>query len=73
MRKSLKDIEDTLRNGKLPHANLAQHRHKVWQRVLQAQRERRKSKLMLNLPPWIWVLASIVLILLCVIVMLLIK
>lgn len=71
MKKHLTEIEDILRNGKLPDSDLAPLRHQVWQQVLKAQRKRRKPKLPLKVPPWVWALASIILILLCVVVMLL--
>ncbi|MFQ5637835.1 MAG: hypothetical protein ACE5IR_07535 [bacterium] len=72
MKKHFKEIEDILRNGKLPDADSSELRHQVWQRVLQNQRQHRTSKLLLRLPPWIWVMASIILILLCILLMLLI-
>jgi hypothetical protein len=69
---NLKEIEDMLRHkGDLAEKDLSQIRHKNWQRMLQARRQRRKSYT--GLPPWIWALASLILIVLCLIVMLLIK
>jgi hypothetical protein len=73
MKKHLKEIEDILRNGKLPDADTARLRHQVWQKLLRTQRERRKFKSLLKLQPWIWALASIILILLCVLIMMLLK
>jgi uncharacterized membrane protein YidH (DUF202 family) len=69
---NLKEIEDLLRHGReLAEKNLSQIRHETWQRVLHAQRQRRKRYT--GFPPWVWALASLILIVLCFIVMLLIK
>ncbi len=73
MKNDLKEIEDFLRNGKLPEKSLAQVQHKVWQKILIGQRQRRKLRVLSSLPPWTWALTSIILLLLCVIFMLLIK
>ncbi|MFQ5605550.1 MAG: hypothetical protein ACE5HS_19950 [bacterium] len=73
MKKKLHEIEKVLRNGKLPHKDLSGIREMNWQKILQAQRKRRKPQFFLSLPPWSWALASIVLILLCVVFMLLLK
>lgn len=74
MKKNLKEVEDLLRNGKLPDKDLARIRHQVWQKILKAQRERHQQpKMLLNLQPWIWFLASIILIILCLVLMFLLK
>jgi len=63
MTKKLQEIENLLRNGKPPDKNLSRLRHKVWKKVVASQRERRGSKLPMNLHPWIWALASIIIVL----------
>lgn len=73
MTPKLHEIEKLLRNGKLPNKSTLQVRHKVWQQILSAQRERRTSKSLLKLPPWIWPMGSIILILLCLAYFLLMK
>jgi hypothetical protein len=67
-KKDLHEVEELLRNGRLPDSDLPRVRHKVWQQVLAAQRKRRKAKTLLRLPPWIWALASITVILIGIIV-----
>lgn len=49
--RDLKSVEELLRNGKLPNRDLGPLRHKVWQKVLQQQRRRRKPAVALNLSP----------------------
>ncbi len=70
MKRKLHEIEDLLRDGKLPDADTAQLRHLVWQKVLEAQRRRRKPRGFMKLPPWAWALGSILLILLGILAML---
>jgi len=67
MTKKIDEIEELLRNGKLPIQSAAKLRHKSWQRILRAQRERLTSKSLIKIPPWIWPMASILVFLLCVI------
>jgi len=54
--KDFKDIEKRLRNGKLPDSDMSKHRIKVWQKLLQAQRNRRKLVSFLSISPSVWVL-----------------
>ncbi len=70
MRRKLHEIEELLRNGKVPDADLSHLRHEAWQKLLAARRQRRRPKGFLRLPPWVWALASILLIVLSLLVML---
>lgn len=73
MKKDLKDVEDLLRDGKLPERDTAQIRHHVWQKVLQAQRKRHQPKALFIFPPWIWFMASILVIVLGIVVMFILR
>lgn len=61
---NLEDIEELLRDGKLPDTDPSSLRQKAWQSVLAKRRGRRKQKAFLRLQPWSWALASIIVILL---------
>lgn len=63
MKKDIRDIEQRLRNGRLPDADLTQHRTKIWQRLIATKRTRRKFISIFTLPPYIWALVSIAIIL----------
>ena len=67
------DIEKRLQNGKLPDSDMSKYRHNIWQRILQAQRSRRKIISFLSIPPSIWALASIIIIILFIVFMFLLK
>ena len=71
--KDFKDIEKRLRNGKLPDSNMSKHRIKVWQKLLQAQRNRRKLVSFLSISPSVWALGSIIILILFFIFMFLLK
>jgi hypothetical protein len=71
--KDYSDIEKRLRNGKLPDSDMSKHRYKVWQKLLRAQRGRRKLASFLSIPPSIWALASIVILILFFIFIFLLK
>ena len=62
--KDLRDIEQRLRNGKLPDSDMS-YRHKfVWRKILLNQRARRKMRTPILLSPWVWALGSILVVLL---------
>lgn len=63
MKKNIHEIEQRLRNGRLPDADLSQHRMKIWQRLVAAKRARRKTLSVFTLPPYIWALVSVAIIL----------
>lgn len=68
------DIEELLRNDNLPHRYDTGHmRHLNWQRVLQEHRQRRQLPFLFRIPPWIWSLASIMLIIVCIFIFMLLK
>jgi hypothetical protein len=71
--KDYKDIEKRLRNGKLPDSDMSKHRYKVWQKLLQAQRGRRKMASFLSISPSVWALASIIILILLFIFMFMLK
>jgi len=71
--REFKDIEKRLRNGRLPDSDMSKYRHKAWQKILQAQRARRKIISFLSIPPWVWAVASIIILILFFVFMLLLK
>lgn len=71
--KEFQNIEKRLRNGKLPDRDMSKHRHKVWQRISHAQRARRKMISFLSIPPWVWAVGSIVILILFFVFMFLMK
>ncbi len=71
--KDFKDIEKRLRNGKLPDSNMSKHRHKAWQKILQARRTRRKLVSFLSIPPYFWAVGSIIILILFFIFMFILK
>lgn len=73
MTKKLQEIEDLLRNGKPPDKNFSRLRHNVWEKVVTSQRERRGSKLPMNLHPWILALTSIVIVLIFIVMIFFLK
>ena len=73
MKKKITEIEEFLRSGRLQDADARSLRDRVWQKVVEHRRNRRAPKLPLDLPSWIWALASIILVLLCIIFILIIK
>lgn len=62
--KEFRDIEKRLLNGKLPDSDMSRHRPKVWQGILQAKRIPRKMLSVFSIPPYIWALASIIILVL---------
>jgi len=62
--KDFRDIEQRLRNGKLPANDMSRHRHKVWQGILQAKRIRRKMISVFSIPPYIWAVGSLIILIL---------
>ncbi len=71
--KDLKEIEQRLRSGRLPDANLTKHRPKIWNRIIQSRRGRRKTISIFSLPPYIWALASIAILVIFFILMFYLK
>lgn len=71
--KDFKDIEKRLLNGRLQDSDMSKHRHKVWQKILQARRARRKLVSFLSIPPYVWAVGSIIILLLFFIFMFLLK
>jgi len=71
--KDLKNIEDMLRESRLPDTDFSKGRHDAWRHLIEAQRRRRKPRMLFFLPPWAWALASLVFLLLCLLVMMWMK
>ncbi|MCA9731290.1 MAG: hypothetical protein H6696_01070 [Deferribacteres bacterium] len=69
MKKDLHEIEDLLRESRLPDTDFSQSRYAIWHRIINAQRERRKPRAFYFLPSWVWILASILLTGVCILVM----
>lgn len=68
--KDLKEIEKLLRDSRLPDTDFTRNRHETWRKLIEAQRRRRKSHILPFVPPWIWALASLILLLLSILLML---
>jgi len=71
--KNFQDIEQRLRNGKLPDSDMSKRRYKVWQKILQGQRKRRKLISFLSMPPYVWAVGSIIILILFFIFMFILK
>jgi len=71
--KDFKDIEKRLRNGKLPDSDMSKYRHKVWQKIVQDRRTRRKLVSFFSIPPYFWAVGSIIILILFFIFMFIIK
>ncbi len=67
--KDLKYIEKMLQDARLPDVNTDEMRLKMWKSLLENRRSRHKRGLLYKIKPWMWALASIVFILLCIILM----
>ena len=70
MKRDFRDLEDFLREAKPKDIDASEMRKKVWQKVISAQRKRRKTRVFWGIPPWVWTLGSLVLILLLIMAML---
>ena len=64
--KDLNDIEAILKKAKPPDRDVSQLRHEAWHQIIDAQRERHAKGFFAKVTPWIWALASLILILLCI-------
>ncbi len=69
--KNLNDIEKFLKASKQPDKDFTDVKHEIWSLVLQMHKQRRRKSWLSFMKPWMWVLASIFLILICVLFMLL--
>jgi len=67
------DIENKLRSGKLPDSDMSKHRMKVWQKIRQVQRQRRKFVSLFSIPPMVWAFGSIVIITILFVLLFLLK
>ena len=65
--KDTKDIEELLKGARLPDRSSPKDRRDMWEQVL--RRHKIKKSLWLRIRPWIWALASILLILICILFM----
>ena len=66
----LKNIEEMLRESRLPDSDFSKNRSETWRRLIDAQRRPHKTRLLFALPPWLWALASLLLLLLSILLML---
>jgi len=64
--KDLNDIEAILKETKPPDHDVSHFRTETWHAIIDAQRDRHKKGFLSKCSPWIWALASILLILLCI-------
>ncbi|KAA3618699.1 MAG: hypothetical protein DWQ05_06975 [Calditrichaeota bacterium] len=69
MNKELQEIEDKLRESRLPDTDFSKSRYETWHRLIKAQRERRKPKTFSFLNNWVWTFASLIIIALGIIIM----
>ena len=70
MKDDLHEIEELLRESRLPDEEFKNSRHKIWQQLIIAQRKRRKHIGPFFLRSWIWTFASLLLIAFGIIAML---
>lgn len=69
MKKDLQEIEELLRESRLPDTDFSQSRYAAWHRIIAAQRKRRAPKAFYFLPSWVWILASLLLMGISILVM----
>lgn len=69
--KESKDIEKILKDSRPPNRELPSTRREAWKRIIERRKTPRKRSPLLKMKPWIWALASIILIILCVYFMIL--
>lgn len=67
--KNLGDIEEILRENRLQDQNVEQSIHEVWQAVLKMRKERHKKSLLDYTRPWMWAMASFLVIGVCIFIM----
>jgi hypothetical protein len=67
--RDLKNVEKILRDARLPDTKNDEVRLKMWQALLGQRRERQRRGLLYRIKPWMWALASIIFILICVLIM----
>ncbi len=64
------DIEKTLQESRLEDQDTPKSLHEAWQQALNERQHRHPVPLLLKIKPWMWALASILVILLGVVLML---
>lgn len=63
--KNFSDIETLLRESRLPDKDVTHTRIDVWRDILKKRRDARRFGLLFRIRPWMWALASLLLIALC--------
>ena len=66
--KPLNDIENLLKESRLPDRDMSPTRHEVWHRILERHRDRRRFGPLFRIRPAVWALMSILLVVLCLII-----
>jgi hypothetical protein len=70
MNKELEDIEQILKNGRLPDQDSGAVKSRIWQEILKQYRGKSKrGSPLFRITPWIWPLASILLLAVCLFLM----
>jgi len=67
--KDLQDIEKLLEKARPPDQDVSKTRHHIWQEILNRRKNKNRRGFPISLPPWIWVVASLALILICILFM----
>jgi len=67
--KPLNDIEKRLQESRLEDQEAPKSLHETWRKALQERKVRHPVPLLLKVKPWMWTLASILVILLGVVLM----
>lgn len=67
--KDLHDIEKMLEKARPPDQDFSKTRRQIWQDILNRRKSQNKKGFPISLAPWIWVVASLVLIFICVLFM----
>ncbi|MBN1783259.1 hypothetical protein JW948_19145 [bacterium] len=60
MTKNIEEIEQLLREKKLPDQDAGYIRNQLWQKILEENRKRKKTSPLFRIRPWIWTLASLI-------------
>lgn len=63
------DIEKLLFESKLPDQKLSNAQHQIWQQILDERKKRHQLSIIFRIKPWMWALASVLLMLLCIALM----
>jgi len=67
--RDLKEIEDLLRQSRLPDTEAPKSKGAIWHRLIKEQRRRRRLPRLFWFPPWVWALLSLLMLAISVFIM----